>query len=59
MIKKPRFRLARKVLFLIASLSLLAAYMMNASRPGRGVEGCLEGVLRQLAGSPAHYVFYP
>ena len=38
-----RIRLIVKVLLLVIILVLLALYIINASRPGRGPEGCPEG----------------
>ena len=40
---ESRIRLIGKVLFLVIILVLLALYIINASRPGRGPEGCPEG----------------
>jgi len=39
---KNRIRLIGKVLILVVILALLSLYVMNASRPGRKVEGCPE-----------------
>jgi endonuclease/exonuclease/phosphatase family metal-dependent hydrolase len=47
--KQPRLDLKSKLIFAAACLMLLAGYVLNASKPGRAVEGCLEGCAEGVA----------
>ena len=46
-LQTPHIHLVWKCLLLVVSLSLLAAFLLNASKPGRAVEGCPQGCATQ------------